>query len=136
MHIGEILSKSKVIAVVGLSDNEKRASYQVASYLLEQGYTIIPVNPNIAEWKGIKAYPSLADVRGNVDIIDIFRKSEFVSDIVDEAITLGASVIWMQLGIVDEEAAERARNAGLSVVMDRCLKIEHQDWLKSIKSGE
>jgi predicted CoA-binding protein len=136
MHIGEILSKSRVIAVVGLSDNEKRASYQVASYLLGQGYTIIPVNPKIAEWRGIKAYPSLADVREKVDIIDIFRKSEFVSDIVDEAITLGAGVIWMQLGIVDEEAAERARNAGLSVVMDRCLKIEHQDWLKSIKRAD
>jgi predicted CoA-binding protein len=136
MHIGEILSKSKVIAVVGLSDNGERASYRVASYLLEQGYTIIPVNPKISQWKGIPAYASLSQVRETVDIIDIFRKSEFVSDIVDEAITLGASVIWMQLGVADEEAAKKARNAGLTVVMDRCLKIEHQEWRKSIKRGE
>jgi predicted CoA-binding protein len=136
MHIGEILSKSKVIAVVGLSDKGERASYRVASYLLEQGYTIIPVNPKISQWKGIPAYASLSQVRETVDIIDIFRKSEFVSDIVDEAITLGASVIWMQLGVADEEAAKKARNAGLTVVMDRCLKIEHQEWRKSIKRGE
>lgn len=126
MEIREILRKSKVIAVVGLSDKKERASYQVASYLLGKGYKIIPVNPNIAYWNGIPAYPSLAEVNENVDIVDIFRKSEFVSDIVDEAITLGASVVWMQLGIVDEDAARRARNAGLAVIMDKCLKIEHQ----------
>lgn len=126
MEIEGVLKKSKVIAVVGLSDKEDRASYQVASYLLEHGYQIIPVNPNITEWKGIKAYGSLSQVDVQIDIVDIFRKNEFVLDIIDEAITLGAGVIWMQLGIVDEESAKIARNAGLAVVMDKCLKIEHQ----------
>jgi predicted CoA-binding protein len=126
MEIEKILRKSKVIAVVGLSDKENRASYQVASYLLENGYQIIPVNPNITKWKGIKAYESLSQVEEQVDIVDIFRRGEFIPDIIDEAITLGASVIWMQLGIVDDESAKIARNAGLTVIMDKCLKIEHQ----------
>lgn len=133
MHIWEILEKSKVIAVVGLSEKKERASYEVASYLLEQGYEIIPINPNISEWRGIKAYPSLSDLDREVDVVEIFRKSEFVSDIVDEAVTLGAKVIWMQIGVVDEEAAKIARNAGLSVVMDKCMMVEHRDWLQSIK---
>lgn len=136
MHIWEILEKSKVIAVVGLSDKKERASYEVASYLLEHGYDIIPVNPNISEWRGIKAYPSLSDVDKEVDVVQVFRRGEFVADIVDEAVTLGAKVIWMQIGVVDENAAKIARNAGLSVVMDRCMKVEHQDWLQSIKREE
>ena len=126
MDIGSIL-KHKTIAVVGLSDKPERASYDVASYLLSQGYRIIPVNPNIKEWKGIKAYPSLSaipkDIR--IDVVDIFRRSEFVPPIVDEAITIGAKAIWMQLGVINEEAAEKARSAGLEVVMDRCMKVEH-----------
>ncbi len=136
MHIWEILEKSKVIAVVGLSDKKERASYEVASYLLEHGYEIIPINPNISKWRGIKAYGSLSEVEREVDVVEIFRRSEFVSDIVDEALTLGAKVIWMQIGVVDEKAAKIARNAGLTVVMDRCMKVEHQDWLQNIKREE
>ena len=126
MEIREILRKSKRIAVIGISDKPDRASYQVASYLLENGYEIIPVNPNIKEWKGIQAYASLSEVEKEVDIVDIFRRGEFIPDIIDEAITLGASVIWMQLGIVDEKSAKIAKNAGLTVVMDKCIKIEHK----------
>jgi len=120
-----ILKQAKVIAVVGLSDNPERPSYDVASYLLEHGYTTVPVNPNIREWKGIKAYPSLSDVKVKIDVVDIFRRSEEVGAVVDEAIKVKAKAVWMQLGIVDKEAAARARAAGLKVVMDRCMKIEH-----------
>lgn len=129
MDIPSILRQAETIAIVGLSDKPERPSYDVASYLLEQGYTIIPVNPNIAEWRGIKAYRSLSDIprdiRGIVDVVDIFRKSGDVPPIVDEAIRIGAKAVWMQLGIVNEEAAAKARKAGLIVVMDRCMKIEH-----------
>jgi predicted CoA-binding protein len=125
MNIEEILRNSKTIAVVGLSDKPERPSYDVASYLLEQGYRIIPVNPNITEWKGIKAYGSLLEIKEKVDIVDIFRRSEFVPQVVDEAIEIGAKTVWMQLGVIHEEAAEKARAAGLDVVMDRCTKIEH-----------
>ena len=126
MDIGQILKKARVVAVVGISDKPERPSYQVASYLLEQGYEIVPINPNIKKWKGIACLPSLSDVEGEVDIVDIFRKSEAVPDIVDEAITLGADVIWMQLGVINEKSAEIARNAGIVVIMDKCIKIEHQ----------
>lgn len=125
MGIRGLLESAKAIAVVGLSEKPERDSYRVASYLLEQGYTIIPVNPGIREWKGIKAYASLSDVPAQVDIVDIFRRSEHVPDIVDEAIGIGAKAVWMQLGIVNEGAAEKARKAGLEVVMDRCIKVEH-----------
>lgn len=127
MGIPEILRNSKVIAVVGLSDKPERPSYGVASYLLEHGYTIIPVNPNIGAWKGLKAYASLADIPKSVrvDVVDIFRKSEDVPPVVDEAIKIKAKAVWMQLGVVNEAAAAKARAAGLNVVMDRCMKIEH-----------
>lgn len=127
MEAAEILRKSKRIAVVGLSDKPERPSYDVASYLAAHGYVIIPVNPMISEWKGIKAYASLSDIPRDerVDVVDIFRKSEDVPPIVEEAIKIGAKAVWMQLGIANEAAAERAREAGLSVVMDKCMKIEH-----------
>jgi predicted CoA-binding protein len=125
MEIGEILRSTKTIAVVGLSDKPERDSYRVASYLLEHGYEIIPVNPKIKEWKGIRAYASLSDVEEQVDIVDIFRRSEYVPGIVDEAIGIGAKTVWMQLGVIHEGAAEKAREAGLNVVMDRCAKVEH-----------
>ncbi len=124
-EIAAILRNSKVIAVVGLSDKPDRPSYDVASYLMAHGYKIIPVNPNITEWKGLKAYASLSDVKEKIDVVDIFRKSEDVSPVVVEAINIGAKAVWMQLGIVNEEAARKARAAGLRVVMDRCMKIEH-----------
>ena len=127
MEIPEILKTAKVIAVVGLSDKPERPSYDVASYLLEHGYDVIPVNPNIAEWKGLKAYASLEDIPKSVhvDVVDIFRKSEDVPPVVDGAMRIGAKTVWMQLGIVNEQAAQKARKAGLNVVMDRCMKIEH-----------
>jgi len=125
MDIAAILGGSRTIAVVGLSDKPERPSYQVADYLMKNGYRIIPVNPNIVTWEGIKAYPSLSEIREKVDVVDIFRKSEDVAPIVDQAIAVGAKVVWMQLGVINEEAAGRARAAGLAVVMDRCMKIEH-----------
>lgn len=126
--IPEILRNAKTIAVVGLSDKPDRPSFQVASYLMAHGYRIIPVNPNLAEWNGLKAYPSLSEAAagvGPVDVVDIFRKSDDVPPVVDEAIKTGAKMIWMQLGVVNEAAAAKARAAGLAVVMDRCMKIEH-----------
>ncbi len=127
MDIPSILRGSKTIAVVGLSDKPERPSYDVASYLIGKGYRIIPVNPMISEWKGLKAYGSLSDIpkEERVDVVDIFRRSEDVPPVVDEAIRIGAKAVWMQLGIVNEGAAAKAREAGLSVVMDRCMKIEH-----------
>ena len=125
MNIKEILENSKIIAVVGLSDKPERDSYRVATYLLEHGYTIIPVNPKIRQWKGIRAYASLKEIPEKIDIVEIFRRSEFVPAIVDEAIEVGAKVVWMQLGVINEEAAEKARRAGLRVIMDKCMKIEN-----------
>jgi hypothetical protein len=123
--IRRILRESKVIAVVGLSDKPDRPSYGVAEYLAENGYRIIPVNPNIKEWKGIGAYPDLTSIPLKVDVVDIFRRSEFVPDVVDGAIAIKAKAVWMQLGVLNSEAAEKAEKAGLLVVMDRCMKIEH-----------
>lgn len=127
-----ILERSRTIAVVGLSDKPERDSYKVASYLLEAGYAIIPVNPNIKEWRGMKAYPSLLEVKGKVDIVDIFRRSEHVPEVVEQAIQVGAKTVWMQLGIVDDAAARRARAAGLEVIMDRCMRIEHERLMKRL----
>lgn len=122
-----ILSKAKVIAVVGLSDREDRPSHTVARYLQSQGYRIIPVNPNLkAPVLGEQSYPDLESVPGPVDLVDIFRRPIDVPPVVDWAIKIGAPAVWMQLGIVHEEAAQRARAAGLDVVMDRCTAIEHR----------
>ena len=123
---GNILEGVRTIAVVGLSPKETRPSYQVAQYLIEQGYTIIPVNPGQDSILGLPCYPDLLSVPSQVDIVDIFRKPQDVPGIVDSAIEINAKVIWMQQGIVHEDAATKARAAGLIVVMDRCLKIDHQ----------
>jgi len=128
--ISRILRGSKTIAVVGLSDDPERPSYGVASYLVENGYKVIPVNPNITEWDGIKAYPDLEAVHENIDVVDIFRRSESVPDIVDDAIAVKAKAVWMQLGVINEGAARKAEKAGLLVVMDRCMKIEHAKILE------
>lgn len=125
-NMASILADYRTVAVVGLSPKEDRASYRVASYLKEQGYRIIPVNPAVNEVLGETSYPSLAAIPEPVDIVDIFRRSEDVPPVVEEAIRIGAKVVWMQLGIVNEVAASRAREAGLKVVMDKCMKIEHQ----------
>jgi predicted CoA-binding protein len=122
--ITELLATAKTIAVVGLSAKKYRASYGVSETLQESGYRIFPVNPNEAEVLGEKCYTSLEDIPEKIDIVDIFRRSEFVPEIVDAAIRSGARAIWMQEGVEDEPAAERARRAGLFVVMDRCIAKE------------
>ena len=128
--IPDLLRNSHVIAVVGLSSKKFRPSYGVAEYMQKEGYRIIPVNPNETEVLGEKAYARLEDVPDHIDIVNIFRRSEFVAPLVDEAIRRGASAVWMQEGVVDEEAAGKARAAGLVVVMDRCILKEHSRYLR------
>lgn len=120
-----ILTQSRVVAVVGLSENWYRPSYFAAKYLQEHGYRVIPVNPNCAEILGATCYPTLAAIPGPVDIVDCFRKAEEMPALAREAVAKGARVLWMQLGIRSDEAAMIANAAGLDVVMDRCVKIEH-----------
>ncbi len=124
--VEQILRDSKAIAVVGLSPNPTRPSYGVASYLKDRGYRIIPVNPKAEEILGERSYPDLPSITEEVDVVDIFRRPEEVPPVVEEAIRIGAKVVWMQEGIVNEEAATRAREAGLMVVMDRCMAREHR----------
>lgn len=121
-----LLDEAKVWAVVGASPRPGRASNGVMRTLMDQGYEVIPVNPNCDEVHGLEAYPDLASIPDDVDIdvVDIFRRSEFAGEHVDEAIERGADAVWMQLGVIDEDAADRARDAGLDVVMDRCPAIE------------
>jgi uncharacterized protein len=123
--IKRILEECKTIAVVGLSSNPYRPSYGVASYMQKHGYRIIPVNPGETEVLGERAFPTLADVPEKIDLVDIFRRSEEAGDHVDEAIRLGVQAVWLQEGVIDEAAAERARTAGLMVAMDRCILKEH-----------
>jgi len=120
-----ILEKYRRIAMVGLSSNPFRPSHFAAIYLLSEGYDVIPINPREREVLGRASYPNLAAVPGPVEVVDIFREPAAVPAIVEEAIAAGAKVVWMQLGVIHEEAARRAREAGLEVVMDRCMKIEH-----------
>ncbi len=120
-----ILGTCRTLAVVGLSANWYRPSYFAAKYMLDHGYTVIPVNPAYQDVLGQKCYPSLRDIPVQVDMVDCFRKSEEIPAIAEEAIAMGARVLWMQLGVVNEAARTRARAAGLEVVMDRCVKIEH-----------
>jgi predicted CoA-binding protein len=125
-EIGALLNQAKTIAVVGLSDSPLRPSYGVSAYMQQYGYRIIPVNPNIRGALGEKAVASLSDIKEKIDVVDIFRRSEFVEDVVDEAIRLGVSAIWMQEGVIHEQAAQKAREAGIFVVMDRCILKEHK----------
>ncbi len=125
-RITELLKTAKTIAVVGLTDSPLRPSFGVSHYMLSQGYRIIPVNPNITDWMGEKSHPSLLDVPEKIDIVNIFRRSEFVPDVVEQAIQIKALAIWMQEGVVHEEAAEKARQAGIFVVMDSCILKEHR----------
>ncbi|MBI4186489.1 MAG: CoA-binding protein [Chloroflexi bacterium] len=131
----DILDSSRVIAVVGLSPKPDRPSHRVASYLKANGYRIIPVNPGVEEVLGERAYPDLGSIPEPVDVVDIFRRSEEVPAIVEEAIRIGAKVVWMQEGIINEEAAAKAREAGLSVVMDRCMFKEHQKLYAGRQGG-
>jgi predicted CoA-binding protein len=123
--IKRILDECKTIAVVGLSSNPTRPSFGVARYMQQRGYRIIPINPNEAEVLGEKAYADLADAPEKFDLVDIFRRSEEAGAHVDEAIRLGARAVWLQEGVIDEDAAARALEAGLMVVMDRCILKEH-----------
>lgn len=120
-----VLQGNRVIAVVGLSPNWNRPSYFAAKYMLEHGYIVIPVNPGATEILGQKCYPDLASIPGQVDLVDVFRKPEDVMPIADQAIRLGAKCLWLQLGVIHREAADKAAAAGLDVVMDRCVKIEY-----------
>ena len=120
-----LLQDTRTIAIVGLSPNPQRPSNEVARYLRAAGYTIIPVNPACDEVLGERCYASLREIPGPVDLVDVFRRAEDVMPIVEDAITIGARALWLQLGVVAPEAALRAAGAGLKVVMDRCTKIEH-----------
>ena len=124
--LAEIFREARTIAVVGLSHKKFRPSYGVSEYMQSAGFRIIPVNPLESEVLGEKCYASLSDIPEKVDIVDIFRRSEFVPEVVDEAIKIGARWIWMQEGVIHEEAAAKARAAGLGVVMDRCILKDHR----------
>ena len=121
----KILRSARTIAVVGLSANPRRPSHGVARYLQRAGYRIIPVNPNVSEVLGERAYATLSELPGPVDVVEVFRRSEYAGAIVDEAIAIGAGAVWLQDGVVDDAAAQRARAAGLDVVMDDCMMRRH-----------
>lgn len=124
-EIAQILKTKKRIAVVGLSDNPSRTSHSVTEAMMKAGYEIVPVNPNVESVFGIKAVPSLKDVDGHVDIVNVFRRSEFLPEIAKEAVEIGADVFWAQLGVLNEEAYEYLKEHGMTVIMDRCIKVEH-----------
>jgi hypothetical protein len=130
LSIPEILKATHTIAVVGLSSNHMRPSNGVGEYLVRVGYRVIPINPNEAEVLGEKSYARLEDVPEKIDMVDVFRRPEFVPDIVESAIRVGAKTVWLQEEVVHEAAAERARSAGLNVVMDKCILKEHRRMLR------
>jgi len=123
--IKDIIDDSQIIAVVGLSDKPNRASHGVASYLKREGYTVIPVNPNKDIILGEKSYPNLKSIPQPIDLVDIFRRSDAVGPIVDEAISIKAKAVWLQQDVINHDAAKKAADAGLKVVMNRCLFLEH-----------
>jgi predicted CoA-binding protein len=129
-EIIDILKIFKSIAVVGLSANSWRPSNQVASYLIYAGYKIYPVNPNHEEILGLRCYPDLKSVPAKIDIVNIFRRPEYVLPIVEEAIEIGVKTIWMQLGVINHNAAQKAKSCGLKVIMNRCIRIEHRRFIK------
>jgi uncharacterized protein len=124
--VRDLLSNVKTIAVVGLSDSPMRPSHVVSAYMQAQGYRIIPVNPQIGEALGEKSYPSLLEVPEEIDLVDVFRRPEFLDEIVEQAMQLKIPAIWLQEDVINERAAERARKAGMFVVMDRCILKEHR----------
>jgi uncharacterized protein len=124
-QVAQILKRADTVAVVGISEKEDRDSHKVAKYLKEHGYKMIPVNPKLKEVLGETCYPDLKSIPVHIDIVDIFRSTDAIPGIVDEAVAVGAGAVWMQLGLIHQEAAEKARKAGLQVVMNRCTKIEH-----------
>jgi predicted CoA-binding protein len=126
VEMRELLNQVKTIAVVGLSANESKASHEVAKYLQQNGYKIIPVNPVVDEVLGERSYPDLKAIPESVDLVDVFRRAEYVPEVADQAIEIGAKVLWLQLGITHEEAARKAREAGLTVIQDACMYQEHR----------
>jgi uncharacterized protein len=126
VKIDDILNTFHTVAMVGASSNLERPSFKVFEYLIEHGYRVIPVNPNIEQIAGCKSYPDLSSVSESVEIVNIFRSSDQVIPIVEEAIRIGAKVVWMQEGVINDEAAAMAKDAGLQVVMDRCLMKQHK----------
>ncbi|OIK09885.1 Predicted CoA-binding protein [Bacillus sp. OV322] len=124
-EIGRILKKAKVIAVVGLSDNPERTSYMVSKAMKDSGYEIIPVNPSVEEVLGVKAVASLKDIKGHVDIVNVFRRSEYLPEIAREFDEVDADIFWAQLGLENEEAYNFLTEKGYTVIMDRCIKVEH-----------
>jgi predicted CoA-binding protein len=134
--IKQILDECKTIAVVGLSSNTWRASNSVSAYMQSKGYRIIPVNPNETEVLGERAYPSLADVPEKFDLVNVFRRSEEAGAVVDEAIRLGVKAVWLQEGVIDVKAAKGAVEAGLAVVMDRCILKEHARMARAARNAE
>jgi predicted CoA-binding protein len=124
--IRDLLTTARTIAVIGLSANPLRASHGVSAYMQEQGYRVIPVNPHIQEALGEDAYPSLLDVPDKIDIVNVFRRPEFVEEIVDQAIQKKVPAVWMQEGVINQRAADKAKQAGMFVVMDRCILQEHR----------
>ena len=129
----DILNKYRNIAVIGASSNPERPSYIVVDYLMKHGYHVMPVNPNEQKILGKTSYPNLSAIPEKVEVVDIFRRPEDVMPIVDEAIKIGAKVVWMQEGIINEEAAAKARNAGLLVVMDKCMRKQHISLMRRKK---
>jgi uncharacterized protein len=120
----DVLTNARVVAVVGHSDNPSRTSYQIAQFLRRVGYTIYPVNPTVSQIDGEICYPSLKDVPEPIDIVDVFRRSEYLLSVVDDAIAAGTKTVWSQLGVYDAHAGQKALNAGLNVAMDVCIKVE------------
>ena len=129
--IRSILTEAKSIAVVGISDREDRASKYVSEYMQREGYTIYPVNPNLDEWNGIKVFDSVSEIPVEVDIVDVFRRSSQILPLTGDVVNAGAKVMWLQQGIVNEQAAEIVSEAGITVIMDSCIMVEH----KSMKLG-
>ncbi|MEX1071559.1 MAG: CoA-binding protein [Anaerolineales bacterium] len=121
----KLLTDARVIAVVGHSDKPHRTSYEIGHYLREAGYKVYAVNPTIQEVDGERAYPTLADVPEPIDIVNVFRRSEYLQAVIDDAIAAGAKAVWAQLGVVDTAAAQKAESSGLQMVMDRCIKVDH-----------
>jgi predicted CoA-binding protein len=125
-ELRQLLKEAKVIAVVGHSDQPFRTSYSIGRYLVSAGFKVYPVNPTITEVDGDKAYATLADVPEPVDIVNVFRRAEFLDGVVDQAIAIKAKAVWAQLGVVDRDAARKAEEAGLTMVMDRCIMVDHR----------
>jgi predicted CoA-binding protein len=125
--IERLVRESRTVAVVGLSDKPARPSFGVARYLVRAGLTVYPVNPTLTSWEGLTAYKSLADVPAPIDIVDVFRRTEHALGVAREAVAAGAGALWLQLGVISPEAATVAADAGLDVVVDRCLAVEHRE---------